>query len=318
MSLSQELSCWESNHHGDSGTSRRPGRPTLQSGHGTATRDHRGRRRDRGLRHRLRARPARRIRACRRRADGRDGSNPGGCRHPRALRRRRFLPRVSQSARPKFELVRRFHRARRGRQRHHVFRTGGRAHFRWPSPTRVCASSRAPRPGSTPWASPSVCSTIKRFGRKNRTSVRGVVGALVVPSHGFVASGELIRALAGAARRHGAHVTENIRVRRITPEGRNLVVETDRGPLTGSAVVLAAGSWSGQIEIAGLAHGVPVHPIRGQLLRLAWKGPALRRVVWSDRCYVVPWDDGTLLVGATMEDAGFDERNDRCRRARSD
>ena len=34
----------------------------------------------------------------------------------------------------------------------------------------------------------------------------------------------------------------------------------------------------------------------------------LRRVVWSDRCYLVPWDDGTVLVGATMEDAGFDER----------
>ena len=34
----------------------------------------------------------------------------------------------------------------------------------------------------------------------------------------------------------------------------------------------------------------------------------LGRVVWSDRCYLVPWDDGTLLVGATMEDAGFDER----------
>jgi glycine/D-amino acid oxidase-like deaminating enzyme len=48
--------------------------------------------------------------------------------------------------------------------------------------------------------------------------------------------------------------------------------------------------------------------VRGQLLRLAWRGPSLRRVTWSDRCYVVPWEDGTLLVGATVEDAGFDER----------
>ena len=88
----------------------------------------------------------------------------------------------------------------------------------------------------------------------------------------------------------------------------DVAVETDRGPLAGSAVVLAAGSWSGQIEIAGLPARAPVRPIRGQLLRLAWKGPMLRRVVWSERCYLVPWDDGTLLVGATMEDAGFDER----------
>ena len=172
MSLSQELSCWESNHHGDSGTIRRPGRPTLQSGHGTATRDHRGRGRDRGLRHRLRTRPARRIRACRRRADGRDGSNPGGCRHPRALPRRWFLPRVSQSARPKFELVRRFHRARRGRQRHQCpvpanGHTSGGRHRRGYARARE-RRGPARRPGR-PLRS---ARRIKRFGRKNRTSVR--------------------------------------------------------------------------------------------------------------------------------------------------
>jgi glycine oxidase len=136
----------------------------------------------------------------------------------------------------------------------------------------------------------------------------GIVGGLVVPSHGFVAAGELVRALAGAARRHGAQVIEGSRVRRIAPSNDEMVVETDRGSLAGSAVVLAAGSWSSRIEIAGLPERVPVHPIRGQLLRLAWNGTALRRVIWSDRCYVVPWDDGTLLVGATEEDAGFDER----------
>jgi glycine oxidase len=135
-----------------------------------------------------------------------------------------------------------------------------------------------------------------------------VVGGLVVPSHGFVAAGELVRALAGAARRHGAQVIEGSRARRIVFAKDDVTVETNRGPLAGSAVVLAAGSWSGQIEIAGLPARVPVRPIRGQLLRLEWKGPMIRRVVWSERCYLVPWDDGTLLVGATVEDAGFDER----------
>src|SRR5262249_3331492 len=49
-------------------------------------------------------------------------------------------------------------------------------------------------------------------------------------------------------------------------------------------------------------------PVRGQLLTLGWTGTPLRRVTWSHRCYLVPWDDGTLLVGATVEEAGFDER----------
>ena len=134
-----------------------------------------------------------------------------------------------------------------------------------------------------------------------------VVGGLVVPVHGFVTAGDLVRALAGAARRHGAKLVEGSRVRRIVPTNGDFVVETDRGSLAVSAVVLAAGSWSAQVEIPGLPARAPVGPIRGQLLRLAWKGPVLRRVTWSDRCYLVPWDDGTLLVGATVEEAGFDE-----------
>jgi glycine oxidase len=135
-----------------------------------------------------------------------------------------------------------------------------------------------------------------------------VIGGLLIQTHGFVAAGELIRALTAAAHRHGAALVEGSRVRRIAAANSGVIVETDRGPLQASAVVLAAGSWSSSIEIAGSSAPVPVRPIRGQLLRLAWKGPMLRRIVWTDRCYLVPWDDGTVLVGATVEDAGFDER----------
>jgi glycine oxidase len=72
--------------------------------------------------------------------------------------------------------------------------------------------------------------------------------------------------------------------------------------------VLAAGSWTGQIEIDGAGARVPVRPVRGQLLHLGWTGSQIKRVTWSERCYVVPWEDGTVLVGATVEEAGFDER----------
>ena len=134
-----------------------------------------------------------------------------------------------------------------------------------------------------------------------------VAGGLLIPSHGFVGASALTRALVTAARRHGAQLIERGRVRRISRDGGDLKVETDRGSLIGNGVVVAAGSWAGQIEIEGVPR-VPVKPIRGQLVQLAWDGPPLRRVTWSERCYLVPWDDGTLLVGATAEDAGFDER----------
>jgi glycine/D-amino acid oxidase-like deaminating enzyme len=51
-----------------------------------------------------------------------------------------------------------------------------------------------------------------------------------------------------------------------------------------------------------------VQPVRGQLLRLAWNGRPLSHVIWGKDCYVVPWQDGTVLVGATVENVGFDER----------
>jgi glycine oxidase len=135
-----------------------------------------------------------------------------------------------------------------------------------------------------------------------------VVGGLLVPCHGFVAAGELTRALAAAASRHGTEIVEGSAVRRIAAAASDVLVETDRGSFNAAAVVLAAGSWSPRVEIAGASIRPPVHPIRGQLLRLAWTGPRLERTVWGDRCYLVPWDDGTLLVGATVEDVGYDER----------
>lgn len=134
-----------------------------------------------------------------------------------------------------------------------------------------------------------------------------VVGGLLVPAHGFVVVGDLVRALVTAAGHWGAQFID-ARVRRISQSGSDLAVDTDDRSVKGTRVVLAAGSWSGRIEIDGVEKTLPIRPVRGQLLHLAWTGPRLARVIWSDRCYLVPWDDGTLLVGATVEDAGFDER----------
>jgi glycine oxidase len=138
--------------------------------------------------------------------------------------------------------------------------------------------------------------------------LEGAIGGLLIESHGFVEARELTRALAAAARRRGAQLIERSKVRRITCHNGDVIVDTNRGTLTSNAVVLSAGSWSGDIAVEGLSATVPVRPVRGQLLQLGWTGTPLRRVTWSGRCYLVPWEDGTLLVGATVEDAGFDER----------
>ena len=136
-----------------------------------------------------------------------------------------------------------------------------------------------------------------------------VTGGLLIPSHGFVGVATLMEALRGAgAARHGVSFLTGRPVRHVQAgSDGTMVVETAAGTLTGDAVVLAAGSWSGGVDVDG-EEALPVRPVRGQLLHLRWSGGPPARVVWGPRCYVVPWPDGSLLVGATVEDAGFDER----------
>ena len=72
--------------------------------------------------------------------------------------------------------------------------------------------------------------------------------------------------------------------------------------------MLATGSWSGRVVI-NQAMPAPVKPIRGQLLNLICNTPSAAHVLWGPDCYLVPLQDGTVLVGATVEDVGFDERS---------
>jgi len=132
-------------------------------------------------------------------------------------------------------------------------------------------------------------------------------GGLFIPSHGFVAAPDLTLALADAARRAGVQFAEPTQVRGVASTRTGVTIESDRGTMSTGIVVIAAGSWAGQIAVDHTPP-VPVRPIRGQSIRLAWHGPPLRRVLWGERCYLVPWRDGTLLLGATVEDVGFDER----------
>jgi len=135
-----------------------------------------------------------------------------------------------------------------------------------------------------------------------------VSAALLVKAHGFVSAHELSGALAAASIKHGARVRVPARAQRIASRGEDVEVQLEHdAPITARHVVLAAGSWSGQIDIDGVPP-VPVKPVRGQLLQLAFDGPPLNRIVWGPRCYLVPISPSSVLVGATVEDAGFDER----------
>lgn len=133
------------------------------------------------------------------------------------------------------------------------------------------------------------------------------LGGLLIGDHGIVGAEILTAALWSAATTHGARFFP-ARATRIRPDAEGVVVEASGGRLHADVVVLAAGAWSSQIEIAG-AEPAPIVPVRGQLVQLQWDGPPPAHILWGPRCYMVPWRDGRVLVGATLEHVGYDERN---------
>ena len=136
---------------------------------------------------------------------------------------------------------------------------------------------------------------------------RAVTG-LRIPRQGFVSVPSLLQALTQSARQHGARFESPVQALDVDNGADRVRVRAGDRQYDADVVVIAAGSWSGRIRVRGVP-ALPVRPVRGQLLHLRF-APTLPRpttIVWGPRCYTVPWTDGSLLVGATMEDVGFDE-----------
>ena len=130
------------------------------------------------------------------------------------------------------------------------------------------------------------------------------VGGLLISGHGYVDAAGLTRTLVCAARAHGA-VFESGSATRV--EGGSVPrVHTLDAVIESDVVIVAAGSWSAYLDTSVSAD--TVRPIRGQLLQLRLRARPAARVLWADDCYLVARRGGDVLVGATVEDVGFDER----------
>jgi glycine oxidase ThiO len=134
--------------------------------------------------------------------------------------------------------------------------------------------------------------------------LRACEGGRLTQEHGYVVPPQLANALALAAERRGAGFRA-ARVERVRRRGTGFALETTSGAIDADAVIVAAGAWANGIE--GI-RTPPVRPVRGQIVQLAWPGQTLQSILWGPRCYVVPRLDRSILVGATVEDAGYDER----------
>jgi glycine oxidase len=133
---------------------------------------------------------------------------------------------------------------------------------------------------------------------------RGARAGLYFPDEAVVDPRKLVRVLDRAARGRGVEVRTDTPVRALRVEnGRCTGVETESEFFAAGCVVDAAGAWAGRV--GGLPFAVPVEPVRGQIVELdcGARPPAL--VLHGESTYLVPQGGGRVLVGATVERAGF-------------
>jgi len=136
--------------------------------------------------------------------------------------------------------------------------------------------------------------------------------AIEAPDDHSVDPRQVLQALRRACEIAGVDIRERAAVESIELDGAGGQVRGlhlhGSGRVSAGRVVLAAGAWTGQI--AGLPRDaqVPVRPVKGQILRL--RDPAgaglLGRVVRFEGGYLVPRADGRYVLGATVEEKGFE------------
>jgi glycine oxidase len=131
--------------------------------------------------------------------------------------------------------------------------------------------------------------------------------AVLRPDEASVDNRALTQAVLNAARKSGAEIFPHREVRGVWREKQRcagLLLENEK--VSAKWTIIAAGSFSA--SIAGVDAYAPVRPAKGQMASLRAERLKIERVLWSDKIYLVPRNDGRILAGATVEYVGFDRK----------
>src|SRR6266576_3966485 len=134
-----------------------------------------------------------------------------------------------------------------------------------------------------------------------------VAAAVFRPDEASVDNRALTAAIFEAAQRSGAEVFSGNGAKAMWREKNRcagLVLQNER--VAAQWTIIAAGCFS--VTIEGIATYAPVRPAKGQMAALRADDLKMERVLWSEKVYLVPRNDGRIVAGATVEYAGFDKR----------
>lgn len=149
----------------------------------------------------------------------------------------------------------------------------------------------------------------RRAALEREAMIAGDVrGAVFVANEAYVDNRRLGRALTAAAANLGVRFVNAGEITLEADSRRVRGVRTERGFQAAGTVVNAAGAWAGALGGVPPEARIAVRPVAGEMIALAVPKGYARGLVWSPECYLVPRDDGRLLIGATVLDRGFDVR----------
>lgn len=117
----------------------------------------------------------------------------------------------------------------------------------------------------------------------------------------------LMAGLSAACRARGVEVLTGVEVSEVLVEqGRAGGVVIPDGKISGGAVVNCAGAWAAEVACGLEVSPSPMRPVKGQILAMDGGG-ILRCVMRAPEIYLIPRSDGSVVVGATVEEVGFDK-----------
>lgn len=129
---------------------------------------------------------------------------------------------------------------------------------------------------------------------------------LWLPDVAQVRNPRLIKALRLVLERMGVRIVERTEVTGIvSTEDRVGRLDTTAGPFAAEHYVVAAGAWSKKL-LGKQGVQLDIKPVRGQMLLYKAQPGMLRHIILQNGTYLIPRDDGHILVGSTLEDVGFD------------
>jgi glycine oxidase len=136
----------------------------------------------------------------------------------------------------------------------------------------------------------------------------GFTSALYMAGVANVRNPRLVKALRAALQGlTNVQVREHCAVEGFVQQQNRVVgVHAQGADLLGDKVVLTAGAWSGEL-LATLGLELPVEPVKGQMILFKCEEDFLPAMVLARTRYAIPRRDGHVLVGSTLEHAGFDK-----------